>query len=81
MVDKRGRPIFWVLFDSEKRDRVLEDRGVEVVGPIQREAIKTDGDVCGNDGSHVQEALGRRLKRGGLIYPGNNPERIMPYFK
>jgi len=81
MVDKRGRPEFWVLFDSEERDRVLEDRGIEVVGSVQRKTVETDGDVCGNDGSHVQKALGRRLNRGGLIYPGNNPEQIMPYFK
>jgi len=60
MVDKRGRSKFRVLFDSEERDRVLEDRGVEVVGPIQREVIKSDGDVSGNGGSHVQEAFGRR---------------------
>ena len=81
MVDEWGRPEFRVLFDSEECDRVLEDRSVEVVGPIQREVIETDGDVCRNDRSHVQEAFGWRLKRRGLIYPGNNPERVMPYIK
>jgi len=81
MVDKRGRPEFRVLFDSEERDRVLEDHGIEVVGPIQREAIETDGDESRNGGSHVQESFGWRLKTEGLIYPGNNPDRIMPYIK
>jgi len=77
MVDKRGRPIFLIPLNSEERDRVFEDRGEEVVGPIQREAVETNGDECGNGGSHVQETFGRRLKKGGLIYPGNDPERIM----
>ena len=78
MVDKRGPLILWVLFDREECDQVLEDRGIKVMGPIQRETIKTDGDVGGNGGSHVQEAFGRRPKMEGLIFPGNNPERIMP---
>ena len=73
MVDKRGRPIFRVLFDGEERDRVLEDRGIEVVGPIQREAIETDGDECGDGGSHVQEAFGQRLKRKVLYTLGMTP--------
>jgi len=81
MVDKRDRPIFRVLFDCEEHNWVLEDCGIEVVGPIQRETVETNGDVCGNDGSHVQEMFGRRLKTGGLIYPGNNPKRIMLYIK
>jgi len=81
MVDKRGPLVFRVLFNREECDQVFEDRGIEVMDPTQREAIKMDGDGCGNGGSHVQEALGRRLKVGGLIYPGNDPERIMLYIK
>jgi len=81
MVDKQGRPVFRVLFDREECDWVFEDRGIEIVGPVQRETIKTDRDDDGDGGSHVQEALERRLKMGGLIYPGNDPERIMPYIK
>jgi len=81
MVDKRGPLVFRVLFDREECDRVLEDRGIEIVGPAQREAVKMDGDDGGNGGSHVQEAFGRRLKMEGLIYPGNNPEQIMPKYQ
>ena len=78
MVDKRGRPELQVLFDSEECDRVLEDCGIEVVGSVQRKTVKTDGDMCGDDGSHVQEAFGRQLKMEGLKYPGNDPKWIMP---
>ena len=81
MVDKRGPLVFRVLFDREERNWVLEDCGIEAVDPVQREMVKTDGDVCGNGGSHVQEAFGRRLKTEGLIYPGNDPEQIMPNVK
>ena len=81
MVDKRGPLILRVLFDREECDQVLKDRGIEVVGPIQREMIKTNGDDSGDGGSHVQEVFRRRLKTEGLIYPGNGPERNMPYFK
>ena len=81
MVDKRGLFILRVLFDCEECDQVLEDCGIEVMGPVQREAIKMDGDDGGNGGSHVQEAFGRRSKMEGHIYPGNDPEQIMPNIK
>jgi len=81
MVDKRGPFELWVLLDCIERDRVFEDRSIEVVDPVQRETIKTNGDDSGDGGSHVQEAFGRRLKMEGLIYPGNDPERIMLYIK
>jgi len=73
MVDKRGPLVFLVLFDCKECDRVLEDRGIEVVGPIQRETIKTDRDESGDGGSHVQEVFGRRLKRGALYILGMTP--------
>jgi len=81
MVDKQDRLIFQVLFDGEERDRVVEDRGIEVVSSVQGETVETNRDECGNDGSHVQETFGRRLKKEGLKYPGNDPERIMPFIK
>jgi len=77
VVDKRGLLELPILFDCEERDGILEDRGIEIVNAVEGKAVQTDRDDGGN-GSHVQEAFGRRLKRRGLIYPGNNPDRIMP---
>jgi len=81
MVDKWGPLVFRILFDREECDRVLEDHSIEIVGSVQRETIKVDRDEGGDGGSHVQETLGQRLKTEGLIYPGNDPERIMPFIK
>jgi len=58
MVDKQGPPILRVLFDRKECDRVLKDRGIEVVSPVQRGVIKTDGDDGRDGGSHVQKVFG-----------------------
>jgi len=81
VVDKRGPLVFWVLFNRIEHNWVLKDRGIEVVGPVQREAIKTNWDDDGNDEGLVQEGFRQQPKWEGFIYPGNNPEQIMPYFK
>ena len=77
MVDKRGPFELRVLFDRVECDWVLEDHGIEIVDTVKGETIQTDGNDDG-DGSHVQEQFGRRSKRRGLIYPGNDPEWVMP---
>jgi len=71
MVDKRGPLVFLVLFDREECDRVLEDRGIEIMDSVQRETM--DRDDSGNGGSHVQEAFGRRLKTKALYTLGMTP--------
>ena len=77
MVDKRGPLELWVLLDRIERDRVFEDCGIEVVGAGKGKTIQADRND-GGDGSHVQEGFGRRLKMRGLIYPGNDPNWVMP---
>jgi len=72
MVDKGGLLVLLVLFDRVESDGVLEDRGIEVVDAVEREASEANGDD-GRDGSHVQGAFGRQLKKRGLIYPGITP--------
>jgi len=58
MVDKRGPLELWVLLDCVERDRVLEDRGIEVVGTVKGKTVQLDRND-GGDGSHVQEGLKR----------------------
>jgi len=77
MVDKQGPLELWVLLDCVERDRIFEDRSIEIMGAIKGKTVQTDGND-GGDGSHVQERFGRRSKMRGLIYPGIDPERIMP---
>jgi len=59
MVDKRGPLELWVLFDHVECNRVLKDRGIEVMGAGKGKAIQADGND-GGDGSHVQERFGWR---------------------
>jgi len=80
MVDKGGLLVRLVLLDRVEGDGVLEDRGIEIVDAVKRKAVEANGDDS-RDGSHVQEAFGRRLKTGGLIYPGNNPDRVKPKYQ
>jgi len=77
MVNKRGPLEFRVLFNCVEHNRVFEDRNIEVVETVKGKTVQMDGDVNG-DGHHVQEGLGQRPKREGLIYSGNDPERVMP---
>jgi len=77
VVDERGPFELLVSFDRKECDRVLEDRGIEVMGAVQRKVVGTNGDD-GGDGSHVQEGLEWQPKWEGLIYPGNDPKRIRP---
>ena len=76
MVDKWGPLEFQVLFDHVEHNRVFEDHGMEVVETVKGKTVQTNGDVNG-DGRHVQEGLGQRPKREGLIYTGNDPEQVM----
>ena len=73
VVDKRGPLELLVLFNRKECNWIFEDRGIEVVGPIEGKVIQTDG-----NGSHVQEGFGRRPKKEGLIYPGNNSKQVKP---
>jgi len=77
VVDKRGPLEFQGLLNRIKCDWVFKDHGIEIVKTIEEKTVQMDGDV-NRDGRHVQEGLGRQPKREGLIYSGNNPERIMP---
>ena len=77
VTDQRCRPELGVSFNVDHGDRVVQDHGVESVEGIRGKTVQTDGN-SGDNGSHVQGVFGRRLKTRGLIYPGNNPERIMP---
>jgi len=77
VVDKRGPLELRVLFNHIGCDWILEDRGIEVVDTIEGKVVQTNGND-GGDGSHVQEGFGRQSKTEGLIYPGIDPERIMP---
>jgi len=79
VVDKRGPLELWVLFNHIECDQVLEDHGIEVVDTVEGKAVQTNGND-GGDGSHVQEGFGRQSKTEGLIYPGIDPERIMPNY-
>jgi len=76
MVDKRGPLEFRVLFDRVEHNRVFKNRSMEVVETIKGKTVQTDGDVNG-DGRHVQDGLGWRPKREGLIYSGNDPKQVM----
>jgi len=77
VTDQRRSLEFGVNLYADHGDRVVQDHGVESMEGIRGKTVQTDGNG-GDDGSHVQEAFGRRLKSRGLIYPGNNPEWIMP---
>jgi len=80
IVDKWDCPELQVVLDCKESDRVLEDCGIQIVGSCEGETREPDRDD-NRDGSHVQKALGRCWKSRGLIYPGNDPERIMLDFK
>ena len=75
VVDKRGPLELRVLFDRKECDWTFEDRGIEIVGAVERKTVQTHGND-GGDGSHVQEGFGQRPKGEGLIYPGNDPGQI-----
>jgi len=75
VVDKGGPFELLVLLDRKECDRVFKDRSIKIMGAIKRKAVKADRND-GGDGSHVQEGFGWQPKEEGLIYPGNNPERI-----
>jgi len=77
VVDKWGCLKLRVILNCKECDWTLKDSGIQVVGPREREMRKADRDN-GGDGSHVQEGFGRQPKRRGLIYPGHDPEWIMP---
>jgi len=66
-----------IYFDIDHGDRVVQNHGVESMEGIWGKAIQTQRYIR-NGRSHVQDAFGRQLKTGGLIYPGNYPERILP---
>ena len=77
VTDQRCCLEFGVNFDVNHGNGIIQDHGVESVKGIRGKTLQTDGSD-GDDGSHVQGEFGRRLKTGGLIYPGNYPDRIMP---
>ena len=77
VMDQRCFLEFGVNFNADHGNRVVQDHGVESVKGIRGKMVQTDG-KGGDDGSHVQGMFGRRPKTRGLIYPGNNPERITP---
>jgi len=77
MVDKGGPLELWILFDHEECDRVFEDHGIQVMGTSKGKTVQSNRND-GGDGSHVQEGFGWRSKTEGLIYPGIDPERILP---
>jgi len=77
VTDQRRILELGICFDANHGDRIVQNHGEKSMESVRWKAVQMDGD-SGDDGSHVQDAFGRRLKIEGLIYPGNYPDRIMP---
>ena len=76
-VDKQGCPEFQVVLNSEELDWALKDCSMEIMGADLREVVQVDGNNSREE-SHVQEGFEQQLKKGVLIYSGNNPEQVTP---